>query len=157
LRFLFSASRDEIEASQIALASGGHQVIRQAVSCDICGTEKRLTNHWFVAYDLGGELRVSGWNSRNRSRAEAKHLCGQTCLHKLVDEFITRSLDLPESTSAAAKIGSARIDASLTATASHPTPVAPRPPIYVDEFTPPVSPRKLRADAWQREKRRSIA
>jgi hypothetical protein len=67
-------------------------VIRQAISCDICGTEKKLTNHWFVASDQGGELRVSGWNTRNRLRPGTKHLCGQTCLHKLVDEFMARAI-----------------------------------------------------------------
>ncbi|MGA3082302.1 MAG: hypothetical protein ABSD44_13180 [Terracidiphilus sp.] len=67
-------------------------MIRQAVSCDICGMEKKQTNHWFVAYSQGGELRVSAWNSRNRMRPESKHLCGQTCLHKLVDEFMARAL-----------------------------------------------------------------
>ena len=67
-------------------------MIRQAISCDICGTEKKQTNHWFVAYDQGGELRVSGWASRNRLRPGSKHLCGQTCLHKLVDDFMARAL-----------------------------------------------------------------
>jgi hypothetical protein len=67
-------------------------VIRQAISCDICGMEKKQTNHWFVAYDQGGELRVSGWSSRNRLRPGAKHLCGQTCLHKLVDDFMAKTL-----------------------------------------------------------------
>lgn len=64
-------------------------MIRQAISCDICGTEKKQTNHWFVAYDQGGELRVSGFNANLRLRPAMKHLCGQTCLHKLVDEYIT--------------------------------------------------------------------
>jgi hypothetical protein len=76
-------------------------VIRQAISCDICGTEKKQTNHWFVAYDQGGELRVSGWNSRNRLRPGSKHLCGQTCLHKLVDEFMARALSTRAPQSAA--------------------------------------------------------
>ena len=66
-------------------------MIRQTISCDICGTEKRLTNHWFVACEQGGELRVSGFNSRNRLRPGSKHLCGQTCLHKLMDDFISRT------------------------------------------------------------------
>ena len=74
------------------MRTGGETVIRQAISCDICGTEKKQTNHWFVAYDQGGELRVSGWNSRNRLRPGSKHLCGQTCLHKLVDDFMARAL-----------------------------------------------------------------
>jgi hypothetical protein len=67
-------------------------VIRQAISCDICGTEKKQTNHWFVVYDQGGELRVGSWASRNRLRPGSKHLCGQTCLHKMVDEFISKAL-----------------------------------------------------------------
>ncbi len=67
-------------------------MIRQAISCDICGAEKKQTNHWFVAYDQAGELRVSCWNSRNRLRSGARHLCGQTCLHKLVDEFMARTI-----------------------------------------------------------------
>lgn len=67
-------------------------MIRQAISCDICATEKKQTNHWFVAYEQGGELRVSGWHSRNRLRPGSKHLCGQTCLHKLVDEFIAKAI-----------------------------------------------------------------
>jgi hypothetical protein len=68
----------------------GDAVIRQAISCDICGAEKKQTNHWFVAYEQGGELRVSGWSSRNRLRAGSKHLCGQACMHKLADEFMER-------------------------------------------------------------------
>jgi hypothetical protein len=73
-------------------ADWGKSVIRQAISCDICGSEKRQTNHWFVAYDQGGELRVAGWSSRNRLRPGSKHLCGQTCLHKLVDEFMANAI-----------------------------------------------------------------
>jgi len=67
-------------------------MIRQAITCDICGTEKKQTNHWFVVHDQGGELRVSGWNSRNRLRPGSKHLCGQTCLHKLVDDFMAKAI-----------------------------------------------------------------
>jgi hypothetical protein len=123
-------------------------VIRQAISCDICGTEKKQTNHWFVAYDHGGELRVSGWESRNRLRPGSKHLCGQTCLHKLVDEFMARALATrAPSAAAAGETGSeavaeedARVtDTSLTSDAAYPevessarlipTPMPRRPPI----------------------------
>jgi hypothetical protein len=98
-------------------------VIRQAISCDICGTEKKQTNHWFVAYDQGGELRVSGWNSRNRLRPGSKHLCGQTCLHKLVDEFMARAL-ASRAQQAAAGEGEVEAqavgtDASLTSEAAY--------------------------------------
>lgn len=67
-------------------------MIRQAISCDICGTDKQQTNHWFIAFDQGAELRISGFNAKDRFRSGAKHLCGQTCLHKLVDEFMARTI-----------------------------------------------------------------
>ncbi len=67
-------------------------MIRKAISCDICASEKRHKNHWFVAYEQGGELRVSGWSSRHKLRPGSKHLCGQTCLHKLVDEFMAKAI-----------------------------------------------------------------
>ena len=83
-----------------AAQSEGEILIRQVISCDICGTEKRQTNHWFVAYEQCGELRVSGWNSRRRLWAESKHLCGQNCMHKLVDEFMANAIAAPAKRSA---------------------------------------------------------
>ena len=126
------------------MRTGGDAVIRQAISCDICGTEKKQTNHWFVAYDQGGELRVSGWNSRNRLRPGSKHLCGQTCLHKLVDDFMAKALavrpqpDAAEETEVA--VPAVGTDASLTSDAAYkkaessmrlptPTPVVANRPI----------------------------
>ena len=98
-------------------------MIRQAISCDICGTEKKQTNHWFVAYDQGGELRVSGWNSRNRLRPGSKHLCGQTCLHKLVDDFMARALAVRVQPGAAeeadAEVFAVATDTSLTSDAAY--------------------------------------
>ena len=98
-------------------------MIRQAISCDICGTEKRQTNHWFVAYEQGGELRVSGWTSRHRLRADSKHLCGQTCLHKLMDEFMAKSI--------ASRTKPALADAGCDIEASATPLVEPTPPLSV--------------------------
>jgi hypothetical protein len=125
-------------------------VIRQAISCDICGNEKKQTNHWFVAYDQSGELRVSGWNSRNRLRPGSKHLCGQTCLHKLVDEFMAMDLASRGQAAAVAKCEAERqkpdFDNSLTTESAveefessarlitPPTPIAPNRPLAI----PPV-------------------
>jgi hypothetical protein len=118
-------------------------VIRQAISCDICGSEKKQTNHWFVAYDQGVELRVSGWSSRNKLRPGSKHLCGQTCLHKLVDNFMAQALAAPARQSAEDEVVKQAVgaDTSLTANTAYgeiessarlitaPAPVAPiRPP-----------------------------
>jgi hypothetical protein len=115
-------------------------MIRQAISCDICGAEKKQTNHWFVAYTHAGELRVSGWNAQRRLRTGTKHLCGQTCLNKLLDEFVARTataraqapaLDaetdepaVATDTSLASRAASAR-----PALAAKPLPAAGAPPI----------------------------
>lgn len=66
-------------------------MIRQAISCDVCGSQKRQTNHWFVAYEQARELRVSGWDSPHLMCPGTKHLCGETCVHKLVSEFLAGS------------------------------------------------------------------
>jgi len=115
------ACNDETAPSETAgrlRGQGGNAVIRQAISCDICATEKRQTNHWFVALEQGGELRVSGFSSRTRLRPGMKHLCGQTCLHKLVDEFMARTIALSVRAGAAEEPAAqntiAAIDASLT-------------------------------------------
>ena len=98
-------------------------MIRQAISCDICGAEKRQTNHWFVAYEQDGELRVSGWTSRRRLRPGSKHLCGQTCLHKLVDEFIANSVVLRAQH--AAEVGEAEAGQETPARARAATDTSP--------------------------------
>jgi hypothetical protein len=81
-----------IQSRRKTVRTGGNTLIRQAISCDICGSEKKQTNHWFVAHEQGGELRLTGWSSRNRLRPGSKHLCGQICLHKLVDEYMARTI-----------------------------------------------------------------
>jgi len=68
----------------------GATVIRKVITCDICGSQKRQTNHWFVAYEESGELRISGWNSLHLLSPETKHLCGETCAHKLISQFLMR-------------------------------------------------------------------
>jgi hypothetical protein len=131
---------------------GGNAVIRQAISCDICGTEKKQTNHWFVAYDQGGELRLGGWKSRNRMRPGAKHLCGQTCLHKLVDEFMARGFAAQVQPGPVEEIEvevqAVATDTSLTSDAAYvevessarliPTPIPATQPIPVQPQRTPV-------------------
>lgn len=63
-------------------------MIRQAINCDMCGAEKvEPTSHWFVADEMGGELRLRGWESPRGSRKNVKHLCGQKCVQRLMDNF----------------------------------------------------------------------
>ena len=143
------------------MRNGGNAVIRQAISCDICGTEKKQTNHWFVAYDQGGELRVSGWASRNRLRPGSKHLCGQTCLHKLVDDFMARALAVrlqPAAEEGQVEVRAAATDTSLTSSAAHvevessarlltpPVPINPQRPTFRAPAELVAMPGRLKAE-----------
>jgi hypothetical protein len=63
-------------------------MIRQAINCDMCGAEKlEATSHWFVAYEIDGELKLRGWESPKQSRKDVKHLCGQKCAQRLTANF----------------------------------------------------------------------
>lgn len=151
-------------------------MIRQAISCDICGAEKRQTNHWFVAWERDGELRVAGWTARIRLRSGAKHLCGQACLHKLADDFMERVIAGNTQPVGVVVEGTfpSPTDTSLTATPCADEyessarlisePVAPGPSISLPSRTPsekngaPQEPRfasrSWHAEAWQRERER---
>jgi hypothetical protein len=112
----------------------------------VCGAEKKQTNHWFVAYDQAGELRVCGFNPRTRIRVGAKHLCGQACLHKMIDEFISFTLSgrLPSTSNEASESPEAPLatDASLTLRAANQAPAFSRNPL-----SPPASAMPQRAIA----------
>jgi hypothetical protein len=63
-------------------------MIRQAINCDMCGTEKQeVTSYWFVAYEQADELKLRGWESPKNSRKDVKHLCGQKCAQRLIANF----------------------------------------------------------------------
>jgi len=134
-------------------------VIRQAILCDICGTEKKQTNHWYVASDQAGELRVSRWNTRNQLSSGLKHLCGQTCVHKLVDEFMATALETRAMPTAANEavvvektIGACVSLASNTADEEFESSARLVPSLepIIPEQSLPVRPR--RAEAWNRER-----
>lgn len=54
--------------------------------CDICGTVKGETNHWFSAYgaDRIGCLTIGGFEERN-----GIHLCGEACVQKWVSKQLS--------------------------------------------------------------------
>ena len=150
-------------------------MIRQAISCDICGTEMLNANHWFVAYDRGPELRIGAWNAHNRAKGSARHLCGHKCLHKFVDNFMARTLNAPVPASVGADAKSFLDHAappagtSLTRIAPHKIQALPIIGSNVEEFessahlikpteqiTPPAASgtSARRAEAWRRERQR---
>lgn len=65
-------------------------MIRQIITCDICGAQKREANHWFIAREEAGEIRISGWNAPHTFSPQARHLCGETCVHKLISQDLMK-------------------------------------------------------------------
>jgi hypothetical protein len=45
------------------------------------------TSHWFVADEVAGELRLRAWELPKGARKNRKHLCGQKCVQRLMDNF----------------------------------------------------------------------
>ena len=154
---------------------GRDSVIRQAISCDICGTEMLNANHWFVAYDRGPELRIGAWSAHNRIKASARHLCGHKCLHKLVDNFMaktltaraTASVETDRSNPTFVNRAAPPTDASLTSAPPRKWTALPIIGSYVEDFESSAriinpaeptelrpSPAALRAGAWKRERER---
>ena len=136
-------------------------MIRQAISCDICAREMQNSNHWFVVYDRGAELRVIRWGASPRRRAGVRHLCGQTCLHKLVDEFMARPTsqalaDLQQATMApSSAVVAADVESSARLIVA-PEPVAEPAPQPDTIAAPPLTlvTRPSHAEAWKRERER---
>ena len=56
--------------------------------CDMCGAVRGATNHWFMVGSLPGAIVVKRWESSNFASAQI-HLCGQKCVHALLDRWLT--------------------------------------------------------------------
>ena len=140
-------------------------MIRKAISCDICGTEMFSANHWFVARESGTELRISIWDGRNQIRGYCRHLCGQKCLHKFLDDFTARALQSQTAANPDSKSSSSPCHGSVTTHSASPClPViktrSPEPELPARLLAPPQpflersSPHQLYAEAWKRERDR---
>jgi hypothetical protein len=59
------------------------------IACDVCGTEKQPSNHWWYA-DIGDTyFFLYSWHAEaeNRERSYV-HLCGQACAIRKLNEFM---------------------------------------------------------------------
>lgn len=60
------------------------------IKCDMCGAEKKVANHWFVAFVemAPPALSFHQWNASASERAI--HLWGQSCAQKKLNEFLAK-------------------------------------------------------------------
>lgn len=67
---------------------------KEVFTCDVCGEERKEANHWFVslrvtacAASIVPQITFYRWPNL-ADLSGTKHLCGQVCAHKLLDEFM---------------------------------------------------------------------
>ena len=68
--------------------------VKESFTCDICGTDRKETNHWFaVRFDAVGTLIMQTWGrAKDRQHldgADTHHLCGSDCVHKFIDKWLS--------------------------------------------------------------------
>ena len=62
--------------------------------CDVCGTEKTETNHWFATTRAGTRLILTSLeDARNMEASTVTHLCGETCALKQVSLYLEKRHD----------------------------------------------------------------
>ena len=64
--------------------------------CDICGKVRNEVNHWYIFEPcIEGGYVVNRWADIERiapliiDEDTTKHICGQQCAHKLLEEFMS--------------------------------------------------------------------
>jgi len=63
--------------------------------CNVCGIEKKETNHWFVitvSSSHGPMLIIETWctEALDRTNSDVRHICGEACVNKTVSEWLSR-------------------------------------------------------------------
>ena len=76
----------------------GDMTWTETFNCDICGKQKGTVDHWWLAWSEPflphaeaperPMLKVYPWENMLAHDADARHLCGQACLQKLVDRWM---------------------------------------------------------------------
>jgi hypothetical protein len=67
--------------------------IKRTYLCSICNIERKETNRWFVAVESLYGLKIMRWKDANAAvlnETTTQHLCGQACMHKLLDRFLAK-------------------------------------------------------------------
>jgi len=59
-------------------------MIREAISCDVCGAEKKVANHWFKVRETKAGLIFAPASSK-----VGEDVCGQVCAHRMLDEWLS--------------------------------------------------------------------
>lgn len=67
-----------------------------AYNCDVCGVHKKEVNHWLVSVEHLQRIWFYPWEAAEwegalyGDSATVKHLCGQACCQRVLDDFLSR-------------------------------------------------------------------
>lgn len=63
---------------------------REVFTCNVCGKDKQITNHWWIAYvSPGVGFMISPWSDSLAANDQVQTLCGQECVIKAVNEYLS--------------------------------------------------------------------
>jgi hypothetical protein len=70
--------------------------VKPTYVCDVCGATRKEANHWFLVLpEVEGLIKIAGWDSNicdgYRDQSGVKHLCGQACVHSVMDAWMELS------------------------------------------------------------------
>jgi len=61
-------------------------MIKTTITCDICGTVRQETNHWYMAHFGGEYLTICHFKLEDAE--DRAHFCGQSCVQKYVEQWM---------------------------------------------------------------------
>lgn len=69
--------------------------VRRVYACNVCGVERKEANHWFVARFSVLGISFTAWTREPQGvldDEQTKHVCGQVCSHRLLDDFLSNPM-----------------------------------------------------------------
>lgn len=94
----------------------------ESFSCDICGTKKMESNHWWMVtlgdvlcFEEGQPARhftLVPWNQAESRNQHVSHICGEGCATKALERFMSSGTLTPEIHRAIPRSPSVRLERS---------------------------------------------
>lgn len=78
----------------LQLMLGAPKPVLPRYVCSMCTTERKETNHWFLALIFTDVLHVSNWKPELADRNDVHKLCGDECLGKFVAKYAAAARQL---------------------------------------------------------------
>lgn len=73
---------------------------KDTFTCDVCGVERKDANHWFVlsfrndghveGVEVGISVLIYYWTDKTAKLPNVRHACGQQCVLKHINEFLSK-------------------------------------------------------------------